>query len=92
MGRRKREPMSEGKKNITGMLLEEYEIRSVKDIEDTLKDLFGENENVKYWHGVLNELKNRNVKEILDTYATAFPKKEYVGAIIYRLRKRLEQG
>lgn len=27
MGRRKREPMSEGKKNIIGMLLEEYDIR-----------------------------------------------------------------
>ena len=25
MGRRKREPMSEGKKNIIGMLLEEYD-------------------------------------------------------------------
>ena len=40
MGRRKREPMSEGKKNIIGML-EEYDIRSAKDIEDTLKDLMG---------------------------------------------------
>ena len=26
MARRKREPMSEGKKNIIGMLLEEYDI------------------------------------------------------------------
>ena len=41
MGRRKREPMSEGKKNIIGMLLEEYDIRSAKDIEDALKDLLG---------------------------------------------------
>ena len=41
MGRRKREPMSEGKKNIIGMLLEEYDIKSAKDIEDALKDLFG---------------------------------------------------
>ena len=41
MGRRKREPMSEGKKNIIGMLLEEYDIRSAKDIEDALKDLMG---------------------------------------------------
>ena len=39
MGRRKREPMSEGKKNIIGMLLEEYDIKSAKDIEDALKDL-----------------------------------------------------
>lgn len=41
MGRRKREPMSEGKKNIIGMLLEEYDIQSTKDIEDALKDLLG---------------------------------------------------
>ena len=41
MGRRKREPMSEGKKNIIGMLLEEYDIKSAKDIEDALKDLLG---------------------------------------------------
>lgn len=32
------------------------------------------------------------LRKILNTYATASPKKEYVGAIIYRLRKRLEQG
>ena len=41
MGKRKREPMSEGKKNIIGMLLEEYDIRSATDIEDALKDLLG---------------------------------------------------
>lgn len=41
MGRRKRESMSEGKKNIIGMLLEEYDIQSAKDIEDALKDLLG---------------------------------------------------
>ena len=41
MVRRKREPMSEGKKNIIGMLLEEYDIKSAKDIEDALKDLLG---------------------------------------------------
>lgn len=38
---RKREPMSEGKKNIIGMLLEEYEIKTAKDIEEALKDLLG---------------------------------------------------
>ena len=32
MTRRKREPMSEGKKNIIGMLLEEYDIKSAKVI------------------------------------------------------------
>ena len=39
MGRRKREPMSEGKKNIIGMLLEEYDItdRLLPQIEDWQK-------------------------------------------------------
>ena len=37
MARRKRGPMSEGKKNIIGMLLEEYDIKSAKDIEDALR-------------------------------------------------------
>lgn len=41
MARRKREPMSEGKKNIIADLIEEYDIKSAKDIEDALKDLMG---------------------------------------------------
>ena len=41
MGRRKREPMSEGKRNIITGLLQEYDIRTAKDIEDALKDLLG---------------------------------------------------
>ena len=32
MGRRKREPMSEVKRNIIGMLIEEYDIKSAKDM------------------------------------------------------------
>ena len=30
-------PLTEGKKNIIGMLLEEYDIKSAKVIEDALK-------------------------------------------------------
>ena len=41
MTRRKREPMSEGKKNIIAELIEEYDIRAAKDIEDALRDLMG---------------------------------------------------
>lgn len=41
MARRKREPMSEGKKNIIAELIEEYDIRTAKDIEDVLRDLMG---------------------------------------------------
>ena len=39
MARRKREPMSEGKKNIIAELIEEYDIKTEKDIEDALRDL-----------------------------------------------------
>ena len=41
MARRKREPMSEGKKNVIAKLIEEYDIRTAKDIEDALRDLMG---------------------------------------------------
>ena len=34
MGKRKREPMSEGKRNIIAGLLQEYDIKTAKDIED----------------------------------------------------------
>ena len=41
MARRTREPMSEGKKNIIADLIEEYDIKTAKDIEDALRDLMG---------------------------------------------------
>jgi len=41
MARRKRELMSEGKKNIIAALLQEYDIQSAEDIQDALKDLLG---------------------------------------------------
>ena len=34
MGRRKREPMSESKRNIIARLLQEYDIKTAKDIRD----------------------------------------------------------
>lgn len=41
MGRRKRERMSESKKNIISMLIEEYDIKTAEDIQNALKDLMG---------------------------------------------------
>ena len=38
---RKRETMSEGKKNIIESLIEEYDIKSADDIQEALKDLLG---------------------------------------------------
>lgn len=40
MGKR-REPMSEGKRNIIASLLQEYDIHTAEDIQDALKDLLG---------------------------------------------------
>lgn len=38
---KRRESMSEGKKNIISALLNEYDIKSAEDIQDALKDLLG---------------------------------------------------
>ena len=58
MARRKREPMSEGKKNIIAELIEEYDIRTAKDIEDALRDLFLDHPEVE----MTNNLAERTVK------------------------------
>lgn len=39
--RKRKERMSEGKKNIIAALLKEYDIQSAEDIQDALKDLLG---------------------------------------------------
>lgn len=39
MARRRRERMSEGKKNIIAGLIQEYNIKSAEDIQEALKDL-----------------------------------------------------
>ena len=42
MAKRKVERMSEGKKRVIAGLLEEYDIESVEDIQNALKDLLGD--------------------------------------------------
>ena len=60
----------------------------------------GENESSKYWLSVLNELKNRGVKDILiicadgltgikEAIAAAFPKTEYQRCIVHQVRNTL---
>lgn len=39
--RKRKERLSEGKKNIIADLIKEYDIQSAEDIQDTLKDLLG---------------------------------------------------
>ena len=61
----------------------------------------GDSESSKYWLSVLNELKNRGVKDILilcadglsgikEATATAFPKTEYQRCIVHQVRNTLK--
>lgn len=61
----------------------------------------GENESSKYWLGILNELKNRGVMDILilcadglsgikESIATAFPNTEYQRCIVHQVRNTLK--
>lgn len=61
----------------------------------------GENESSKYWLGVLNELKNRGVKDVMvicadglsgikEAIAAAFPKTEYQRCIVHMVRNTLK--
>ena len=61
----------------------------------------GENESAKYWLSVLNELKNRGVKDIMiicadglagikEAIATAFPKTEYQRCLVHQVRNTLK--
>lgn len=61
----------------------------------------GDNESSKYWLGVLNELKNRGVKDILivcadglagikEAIAAAYPKTEYQRCMVHQVRNTLK--
>ena len=61
----------------------------------------GDNESAKYWLSVLNELKNRGVKDILilcadgltgmkEAIAATFPKTEYQRCIVHQVRNTLK--
>jgi transposase-like protein len=73
--------------------------------QDGLKEVLGiyigKNESSKYWLGILNELKNREVKDILvlcadgltgmkEAVATAYPKTEYQRCIVHQVRNTLK--
>jgi len=69
--------------------------------KEVLSINIGENESSKYWLGILNELKNRGVKDILilcadglsgikESIATAFPNTEYQRCIVHQVRNTLK--
>lgn len=64
--------------------------------KDVISLQIGENENAKYWRGVLNELKNRGVKDVMilcadgltgikEAIQAAFPQTEYQRYIVHQL-------
>ena len=69
--------------------------------KEVLTIQIGDNESSKYWLAVLNELKNRGVKDILilcadglsgikEAIAAAFPKTEYQRCIVHQVRNTLK--
>ena len=69
--------------------------------KDVLTITIGENESAKYWLSVLNELKNRGVKDIMvicadglsgmkEAVAAAFPNTEYQRCIVHQVRNTLK--
>ena len=69
--------------------------------KEVLSIEIGENESAKYWLSVLNELKNRGVKDILilcadalagikEAIAAAYPKTEYQRCLVHQVRNTLK--
>jgi transposase-like protein len=74
---------------------------SSEGMKEVLTIQVGENESTKYWLSVLNELKNRGVKDILilcadglsgikEVIAAAFPNTEYQRYLVYQVRNTLK--
>lgn len=70
-------------------------------IKEVLSIQIVENENSKYWLSVLNELKNRGVKDILilcadgltgikESIGVVFPNTEYQRCIVHQVRNTLK--
>ena len=81
------------------MIPDNHLLRQIK--KEVLTISVGDNESSKYWLSVLNELKNRGVKDVLvicadgltgikEAIATAFPKTEYQRCIIHQVRNTLK--
>ena len=74
---------------------------STSGMKEVLTINIGDNESSKYWLSVLNELKNRGVKDILilcadgltgikEAISAAFPKTEYQRCIVHMVRNTLK--
>lgn len=69
--------------------------------KDVISLQIGENESAKYWLGVLNDLKNRGVKDVMiicadgltgikEAIQAAFPETEYQRCIVHQIRNTLK--
>jgi len=80
-----------------------YTILGINDEgrKEVLSIQIGENESSKYWLSILNELKNRGVKDILvlcadgltgikESIAVAYPQTEYQRCIVHQVRNTLK--
>jgi len=80
-----------------------YTILGINDrgLKEVLSIQIGDNESSKYWLGVLNDLKNRGVQDILilcadglsgmkESIAAAFPQTEYQRCIVHQVRNTLK--
>jgi len=80
-----------------------YTILGVNDqgLKEVLSIQIGDNESSKYWLGVLNDLKNRGVQDILvicadglsgikESITAAFPQTEYQRCIVHQVRNTLK--
>lgn len=74
---------------------------NTRGMKEVLTINVGDNESSKYWLSVLNELKNRGVKDILvicadgltgikEAISAAFPKTEYQRCIVHQVRNTLK--
>lgn len=74
---------------------------NIEGKKEVLTIQIGDNESSKFWLGVLNELKNRGVKDILvlcadgliglkESVMTAFPNTEYQRCIVHQVRNTLK--
>ena len=74
-----------------------HRVQMTEGKKEVLTIQVGDNESSKYWLSVLNELKNRGVKDILilcadgltgikEAISAAFPKTEYQRCIVHQVR------
>ena len=95
------EDIQDALKDLLGGTIKEMMEAEMDDHLGYHKSERSENESAKYWLSVLNELKNRGVKDIMivcadglsgikEAIATAFPNTEYQRCLVHQVRNTLK--